>query len=108
MRADIGIVGDAGHVLEELIRVWRERNLKVDKTALHDWWKEVEVWRARDSFRFTPDAKLIKPQHAIQRLYELTKDRDVYITTEVGQHQMWAAQFYHFEQPNRWMTSGRP
>src|SRR5205807_10284504 len=62
-------------------------------------------WRARKGFAYAPDAKLIKPQYAIQRLYELTKDRDVYITTEVGQHQMWAAQFYRFEEPNRWMTS---
>jgi acetolactate synthase I/II/III large subunit len=106
VRADIGIVGDAGAVLEDLIAAWKSRNLKVDKQALADWWKQVEVWRARDSFRFTPDARLIKPQQAIQRLYEATRDRDVYITTEVGQHQMWAAQFYHFEQPNRWMTSG--
>ena len=66
----------------------------------------IEAWRARQSFRYRPDAKLIKPQYAIERLYELTKDRETYITTEVGQHQMWAAQYYHFDQPNRWMTSG--
>ncbi|HVI34213.1 acetolactate synthase 3 large subunit [Phenylobacterium sp.] len=106
VRADIGIVGDAASVLEDLIAVWKQRKLKMDQQALADWWKEVEAWRARDSFRYRPDAKLIKPQHAIQRLYELTKDRDVYVTTEVGQHQMWAAQFYHFQEPNRWMTSG--
>src|SRR6202042_87167 len=63
-------------------------------------------WRAKNSFAFRNSNKIIKPQHAVRRLYELTKDRDVYITTEVGQHQMWAAQFYHFEEPNRWMTSG--
>jgi len=106
VRADIGIVGDAASVLEDLIAVWKQRKLKMDQQALADWWKEVEAWRARDSFRYRPDAKLIKPQHAIQRLYELTKDKDVYVTTEVGQHQMWAAQFYHFQEPNRWMTSG--
>jgi acetolactate synthase I/II/III large subunit len=106
VRADIGIVGDAASVLEDLIAVWKQRNLKVDRQAMADWWTEIEAWRARDSFRYRPDAKLIKPQQAIQRLYEATKDRDVYITTEVGQHQMWAAQFYHFDQPNRWMTSG--
>jgi len=106
VRADIGIVGDAASVLEDLIAVWKQRKLQMDQQALADWWKEVEAWRARDSFRYRPDAKLIKPQHAIQRLYELTKDRDVYVTTEVGQHQMWAAQFYHFQEPNRWMTSG--
>jgi len=106
VRADVGIVGDAGSVLEDLIAVWKHRGYKADKAALADWWKEIDAWRARDSFRYRPDAKLIKPQHAIQRLYELTKDQDVYITTEVGQHQMWAAQFYHFDEPNRWMTSG--
>ncbi len=106
VRADIGIVGDAANVLEDLIAVWKSRNLSVDGAALKDWWTQIDAWRARDSFRYRPDSKLIKPQYAIQRLYELTKDRDTYITTEVGQHQMWAAQFYHFDQPNRWMTSG--
>jgi acetolactate synthase-1/2/3 large subunit len=106
VRCDIGIVGDAASVLEDMIAVWKARNYKADAAAQADWWKQVETWRARNSFGYRPDAKLIKPQHAIQRLYELTKDRDTYITTEVGQHQMWAAQFYHFEEPNRWMTSG--
>jgi acetolactate synthase-1/2/3 large subunit len=106
VRADIGIVGDAGSVLADLIAVWKAKGYKADKAGLTDWWGQIDGWRARDSFRYRPDAKLIKPQHAIQRLYELTKDKDVYITTEVGQHQMWAAQFYHFDAPNRWMTSG--
>ncbi len=106
VRADVGVVGDAGSVLADLIAVWKARGYKADKAALKDWWTQIDAWRARDSFRYRPDAKLIKPQQAIQRLYELTKDRDTYITTEVGQHQMWAAQFYHFDEPNRWMTSG--
>jgi acetolactate synthase-1/2/3 large subunit len=106
VRADVGIVGDAASVLEDLIAVWKHRRYQVDKSALADWWREIDAWRARQSFRYRPDAKLIKPQQAIQRLYELSKDRDVYVTTEVGQHQMWAAQFFHFDQPNRWMTSG--
>jgi len=106
VRADIGIVGDAGSVLEDLIAAWKARNLSTDKAALDDWWRQIEAWRARQSFRYRPDAKLIKPQYAIERLYELTKDRETYITTEVGQHQMWAAQYYHFDKPNRWMTSG--
>ena len=106
VRTDIGILGDAGHVLADLIAVWKARNYATDQKAMSDWWTQIDAWRARDSFRYRPDSKLIKPQHAIQRLYELTKDKDVYITTEVGQHQMWAAQFYHFEEPNRWMTSG--
>ena len=71
-----------------------------------DWWKQIDKWRARKSLAYKNSKDIIKPQYAIQRLYELTKDRDAYITTEVGQHQMWAAQFFHFEEPNRWMTSG--
>ena len=106
VRADIGIVGDAGSVLEDMIAVWKQRNLATDKAAMDDWWRQIEAWRARQSFRYRPDSKLIKPQYAIERLYELTKHRETFITTEVGQHQMWAAQYYHFEQPNHWMTSG--
>jgi acetolactate synthase-1/2/3 large subunit len=106
VRADVGIVGDAGQVLEDLIAAWKNRNLSVDQGALADWWRQIDGWRARQSFRYRPDDKLIKPQYAIQRLYELTRDKDVYVTTEVGQHQMWAAQFFHFDEPNRWMTSG--
>jgi acetolactate synthase-1/2/3 large subunit len=106
VRADIGIVGDAASVLEDMIVAWKSRNLSTDKAAMDDWWRQIEAWRARQSFRYRPDAKLIKPQYAIERLYELTKDRETYITTEVGQHQMWAAQYYHFDHPNRWMTSG--
>ena len=71
-----------------------------------DWWKQIDKWRARKSLAYKNSNTIIKPQYAIQRLYELTKDRDTYITTEVGQHQMWAAQFYGFQEPNRWMTSG--
>src|SRR6201999_3899378 len=106
VRTDIGIVGDAGSVMADLISVWKSKNYAPDQRAMGDWWAQIDAWRARDSFRYRPDARLIKPQHAIQRLYELIKDRDAYITTEVGQHQMWAAQFYHFDEPNRWMTSG--
>ncbi|HLZ73739.1 acetolactate synthase 3 large subunit [Phenylobacterium sp.] len=106
VRTDIGIVGDAGSVLADLIAVWKAKNLKCEPKALTDWWKQIDAWRAVDSFRYRPDSKLIKPQHAIQRLYALTRGHDTYITTEVGQHQMWAAQFFHFEEPNRWMTSG--
>jgi len=106
VRADVGIVGDAGSVLEDMIGAWTARKLATDKTALATWWKQIDTWRARQGFRYRKDDKLIQPQYAIQRLYELTRGRDVYITTEVGQHQMWAAQFFHFEEPNRWMTSG--
>jgi acetolactate synthase-1/2/3 large subunit len=106
VRADIGIVGDAASVLEDLIAAWNGRKLATDKAAMDAWWTQIEGWRARQCFRYAPDSKLIKPQYAIQRLYELSKDKDVYVTTEVGQHQMWAAQYFHFDEPNRWMTSG--
>jgi acetolactate synthase-1/2/3 large subunit len=106
VHVDLGIVGDVGEVLEDLLIVWKAEKPKVDKTALKAWWAEIERWRGRKSlaYRFNPD--VIMPQYAIERLYAATKGRDVYITTEVGQHQMWAAQFYRFEEPNRWMTSG--
>jgi len=105
VRVDIPIIGDVGHVLEDMVRLWRA-SAKTDKSKLKDWWAQIDKWRARNSLAFTENADVIMPQYAIKRLYELTKDRDTYITTEVGQHQMWAAQFYGFEEPNRWMTSG--
>ncbi len=105
VHADIPILGDVGMVLEDMVRLWRA-TAKADKKALYPWWEQIAKWRARNSFAYTPNKDVIMPQYALQRLYEATKDRDTYITTEVGQHQMWAAQFYGFEQPNRWMTSG--
>jgi len=93
-------------VLEDLIAVWKAEKRKGSKEKLAGWWKQIETWRARQCLRYRPSDTIIKPQYAIERLYALTKERDVYITTEVGQHQMWAAQFYRFEEPNRWMTSG--
>jgi acetolactate synthase-1/2/3 large subunit len=104
--ADIAIVGDVAHVLEDLIKVWRAKQYRADAKALEAWWKKIDEWRARDCLHYVMGDEVIKPQYAIQRLYELTKDRDVYFTTEVGQHQMWAAQFIKFEQPNHWITSG--
>jgi acetolactate synthase I/II/III large subunit len=106
VKADIPIIGDCGYVLEEMVRVWRARAPQVDKRALKTWWSQIEGWRGRDCLKYKNRSDVIMPQYAIQRLYELTKNRDTYITTEVGQHQMWAAQFYSFEEPNRWMTSG--
>jgi len=103
---DAPVVGDAANVLEEMIRVWKERKYAIDAKALDAWWKQVEGWRARNCLSFKNSDTIIKPQYAIRRLYEATMGKDVYITTEVGQHQMWAAQFFRFEQPNRWMTSG--
>ena len=106
VKVDLGIVGDCGHVLEDMIRLWRSSGAQADKKALSSWWGQIEKWRARNSLAYRPSNDVIKPQYAIQRLYEATKDKDCYITTEVGQHQMWAAQLYRFEEPNRWMTSG--
>jgi acetolactate synthase I/II/III large subunit len=105
VRTEVPIIGDVGRVLEDMVRLWRATG-KVDKKSLAPWWSEIEGWRRRDSLAYKPSADVIMPQYAIQRLYEATKDRDTYITTEVGQHQMWAAQHYGFEKPNRWMTSG--
>jgi len=106
IKADIGIVGDCGHVLEDMIRLWRSSSVATDKAALGEWWQQIDKWRGRKSLAYRNSNEIIKPQYAIERLYALTRDRDVYITTEVGQHQMWAAQFFKFEEPHRWMTSG--
>jgi acetolactate synthase I/II/III large subunit len=106
VRIDLGIVGDATAVLEALIAEWKRRDAHADGKALDRWWRQIQEWRARDCLRYQPSDSVIKPQYALQRLYEAIKTRDVYVTTEVGQHQMWAAQFLKFEQPNRWMTSG--
>jgi acetolactate synthase-1/2/3 large subunit len=106
VKVDIPIIGDCAHVLEDMLRLWREIPGQPDKKALGDWWKQIDKWRARKSLAYKNSNTVIKPQYALERLYALTKDRDTYITTEVGQHQMWAAQFYRFEEPNRWMTSG--
>ena len=103
---DLAIVGDSGRVMEEMIRVWRSRTNQSREEAIKPWWAEIEKWRAKNSLGFRNSSTIIKPQHAIKRLYEATKGREVFITTEVGQHQMWAAQHFPFEQPNHWMTSG--
>jgi acetolactate synthase-1/2/3 large subunit len=106
VKVDLPIIGDCAHVLEDMVRLWRAGSVAPDKKALADWWAQIAKWRARKSLSYKGSKDIIKPQYAIQRLYELTKGREVYITTEVGQHQMWAAQFFHFDEPNRWMTSG--
>ncbi len=106
VRVDLPIVGDVAYVLEDMLRVWKAKAPQLDKASHKAWWKQIDAWRAKKSLSYKPNPNVIMPQYAIQRLYELTKDRDTYITTEVGQHQMWAAQFYNFEEPNRWMTSG--
>jgi acetolactate synthase-1/2/3 large subunit len=106
IKVDIPVIGDVGQVIAEMVRLWKEERLAADKPALAEWWRQIEGWRAKNCLAFRQGKSIIKPQYAVQRLYELTKDRETYITTEVGQHQMWAAQYYGFEEPNRWMTSG--
>jgi acetolactate synthase I/II/III large subunit len=106
IRADVPIIGDVGHVLEDALKIWKARGRKVNREALARWWKQIDEWRAVDCLAYKPSATSIRPQHAVARLEALTKGMDRYITTEVGQHQMWAAQYLGFEDPNRWMTSG--
>ena len=106
VHVDIPIVGDVGSVLGEMLEVWKARGSKTEAAELAAWWKKIDHWRAKDCLSFRNSDTVIKPQHALQRLEALTKGRDRYICTEVGQHQMWAAQFLGFEEPNRWMTSG--
>ncbi len=104
---DVPIIGDCGYVLEDLIKVWKSRQVTPDGKALADWWDQIKGWRKRNSFGFKTKDDVIKPQQALTALNDRLKKRDdVYITTEVGQHQMWAAQLIDFEKPNRWMTSG--
>ncbi len=103
---DLPIVGDVATVLRQILKHWKDGQYKTDRKALGQWWKQIEQWRGRDCLRYEASDTIIKPQHALQRLYDLTRKRDTYITTEVGQHQMWAAQFLKFEQPRHWMTSG--
>jgi acetolactate synthase-1/2/3 large subunit len=108
---ELPIVADAGRALAALLAAWEADPTPVDRPAIAAWWRQIEAWRGIDCLRFTqPRApgSVIKPQYAVQRLYEITRalKQDVFITTEVGQHQMWAAQYFKFEQPNRWMTSG--
>ncbi|MBV9330133.1 MAG: acetolactate synthase 3 large subunit [Alphaproteobacteria bacterium] len=106
VRVDLPIVADATRALREMLHFWKTQRRKPDQAALAEWWKVIEAWRGRRSLDFKNSDEVIKPQHAIDRLYALTRGRDLYITTEVGQHQMWAAQRFGFEEPNRWMTSG--
>ncbi len=106
VRADVGIVGDCAEVLEAMLGRWKAAPRKPDEQARESWRARIEGWRGRRCLAYRPSADVIKPQLAVERLYALTRSRDVYITTEVGQHQMWAAQYFRFQGPNRWMTSG--
>jgi len=103
---DLAVIGDATLILEALLAELKKRKFTPHKTSLDKWWAQIEGWRKRDCLRFNQTGNIIKPQHAIKRLCEMTSESDVYVTTEVGQHQMWAAQYFDFHLPNRWMTSG--
>ena len=109
IKVDLAIVGDVNEVLKSTIKkINKKQNgfKNSNKQKISKWWEQIQKWRTKDSLGYINSDKTIKPQHAVQRLYELTKNQDTFITTEVGQHQMWAAQHYKFNKPNRWMTSG--
>ena len=105
---DVPIVGDAGAVLAAMIEAWKADEAPQDKGAIAAWWRQIDGWRSKDCLQYRQEGKIIKPQHAVKRLYDITRElgRETFITTEVGQHQMWAAQYFGFDKPNRWMTSG--
>jgi acetolactate synthase I/II/III large subunit len=103
---DIGIVGDAGQVLSDMIKLWKAKGYQANKKALTAWWSTIEGWRGRKCLAYRQQGEAILPQHAIKRLFDLTRDKEPIITTEVGQHQMWAAQYIGFDKPNKWLTSG--
>jgi acetolactate synthase I/II/III large subunit len=104
IRVDLGIVGDVGRVMEDMVKIWKGRQHQ--KTDLSAWWKRIDGWRAKQSLGYTDSKTEIMPQHAVRALYEATHRKNPIITTEVGQHQMWAAQHFHFDAPNKWLTSG--
>ncbi len=103
---DIGIIGDAGSVLEDILAIWDWKQPEIDGAALKDWWKQIDDWRGVDCLAYDQGDEIIKPQYALECLQNALAGMDYYVTTDVGQHQMWAAQFLHFDEPNRWMTSG--
>jgi acetolactate synthase-1/2/3 large subunit len=104
VRVDLCVEGDVGHVLEDMVKLWRARGHQAG--GQDDWWNRIKGWRTRQSLAFTQEGPKIQPQHAIRRLWEATHKQNPIITTEVGQHQMWAAQHFDFEKPNKWLTSG--
>lgn len=106
VRVDIGIVADVGHVIEDMLKLWRAHAYKADAKSMEKWWAKINEWRSIDCLAFEQKGEGILPQHAVKRLFEMTRDRSPIITTEVGQHQMWAAQYFGFEGPNKWLTSG--
>ncbi len=105
VKVDVPIVGNVRDVLEELLRLLKETRERPDPQALKAWWTQIELWRARDCLRYDRSSPVIKPQYVLEKLYEVTRG-DAYVTSDVGQHQMWAAQFYKFDKPRRWINSG--
>ncbi len=103
---DVAIVGDAAVVIDQMVAAWKALKTKPEKTAIAGWWKQIEAWRARKSFSYTMSQQTIKPQYALERLNLAMKKQDFFVTTDVGQHQMWAAQFITYDKPHRWMSSG--
>ena len=103
---DIGIIGDAGSVLQDMLEIWHEQQPKIDIGSIKSWWRQIDEWRSIECLSYDQGDEVIKPQYALERLRELIRGRDFFVTTDVGQHQMWAAQFLHFDEPNHWMTSG--
>jgi acetolactate synthase-1/2/3 large subunit len=106
VHVDVPIVGDVANVLEDMLAIWKDRGSKTNSAAVAKWWAKIDKWRARNCLAYRNSDKVIKPQYALERLEALTRGHDRYICTEVGQHQMWAAQYIGFDEPNRWMTSG--
>jgi acetolactate synthase-1/2/3 large subunit len=106
IKVDVPVIGDVKQVVENMISLWKDKKYKIDNESLKTWWAKINKWKEIDCLSYNNQSKQIKPQYAVQRLYELTKNKKTFITTEVGQHQMWAAQYYKFEEPNRWLTSG--
>lgn len=108
VKVDVPIVGDAGNVLAAMIECWKQDDTPINKEAQTAWWRQIDLWRQKDCLAYVQEGKIIKPQHAVKRLFEITQEmgRETFISTEVGQHQMWAAQYFGFNKPNRWMTSG--
>ncbi len=106
VKVDIPIVGSVRNVLREMIKLLRESGREPDRDALAAWWEQIEEWRSMDCLKYDRGADVIKPQYVIEKLYEVTRELDVYVTSDVGQHQMWTAQFYKFDRPRRWINSG--
>jgi len=105
VKVDVPIVGNIPDVLEDVLKILQSSTEKIDQDAIKPWWRQIEEWRAKDCLKYDRNSKIIKPQYVLEKLYEVTKG-EAFVTSDVGQHQMWAAQFYKFDQPRRWINSG--